>query len=224
VWTGASDGTITIGWLVRNYHIHQDYSVPECEDPLPPITPPTISITGLSQIPLELVWFDDHKGCIIGSHTVRSDGQFPNIAVPNTEPGGFGKSVAFLIQPIGFTPAPVFDELPTENERIGQIIIDPIHRKSWHDEMPWAYWGTLTLTATTKPPITNPFGYTFEWRFDSPIAEPIIIADTPYIQRAYAVSSDWRFVRVDIKDPQGKRISGDIIYLQAHRWPWEQGP
>jgi hypothetical protein len=234
VWTAASDGNITVGWIVRNYNIHQTYSyydpithlpiadVPECEDPLPPITPPTITITGLSAIPLELVWFDDHKGCMVGNRTVSSSGQF-NVGAPYTEPGGFGKSIAFLIQPVGFTPNTSFEALPAADDRIGQIVVDSLHRQSWHDETPRVYEDWVTFTATTKPEIQNPNGYVFNWTFQPAgypeIHLPPVFNNDQVDYYLDPLVSPTYLVSVEIKDNGGKRISGDFIQLAVLQWP-----
>lgn len=223
VWTAASDGTITIGWLVRNYYIHQDYHEPGIENAPPPIAPPTVTIAGLAHIPLELVWFDDHKGCIVGDRTVRSDGQFPNITAPYTETSGFGKSIAFLIQPVGFTPNVLFDPLP--NEMIGQIVITPrddAYCFHWNDEWPWVHSDVpLVFRAKTNPPIANPTRYKFLWYFEDTGAQPPQDG-VDYIAHTYTTYPPYGGFRVtvDILDKyQGDmRVSGDLITVYVSRW------
>jgi len=118
LWTGASDGTISVGWIARNFP--HNYTVPEKDNiPTPDANPLWVEIKGLaSGTTLELVWFDDHKGKIIGGRTTTTNGHF-NVQVPNTETypsTGFGKSIAFLIQPVGFTPNKDFAALPNTSE------------------------------------------------------------------------------------------------------------
>jgi hypothetical protein len=217
LWTGASDTYITVGWIVRNYA--QNYGVPECEDPIGPAQPPWVEISNLaSGLALELAWFDDQRGCLIGDRTISTTGQF-NVPASSTEPGGFGKSIAFLIQPLGFTGSQDFEPLP--NEKIGQIVISPRdwqHCYEWHDERPEVVKNALlTFTAWTKPQITNPIGYNFRWHF----ADTGATQDNgPSVSHTFTQPSgaDGRKVTVEIFDPQGKRISGDIIYVYVPNW------
>jgi len=217
LWTGASDGTITVGWIVRNYP--QNYYVPELDDGTTPVLAPKVNIYGLTQgISLELAWFDDHKGQLIGQRLVTTTGQFTNVLVPSTEPGGFWKSIAFLIQPVGFTPSTNFQGLP--DQRIGQILIDQAHRFSWSDEGPWAYSGPITFTAVTKPPISDPWNYRFDWEWyfgDPPQLTRVMPDGGDHVTQTFTPPGDcdWWKVKVDIKERNQpyKRVSGDIIYV-----------
>jgi hypothetical protein len=208
LWTGASDGTITVGWIVRNYP--RNYDIPEYEDVLAPIPPPIVTISGLAHVPLELVWFDDRTGCLIGNREVRSDGAFNNIWAPNTEPGGFGKSMAFLIQPVGFTPNWYFEPLP--DEIIGQIEVSP-RFGDWHEEFQSATTRTVTFTMRTKPAITNPLNYKFEWNFGDGSPPQIREGDNQISHTFTGDQSAWHTVKVDIKDKtqQDRRVSGDML-------------
>lgn len=132
--------------------------------------------------------------------------------------GGFGKSIAFLIQPVGFTPNIFFDPLP--NEMIGQIVITPRdegHCYLWKDEIPEVHqYATLVFTARTKPAIADPTRYKFIWYFED--------TDTEYEQDGvdhithvfYARTGDNQgYYKVSLgildKYQQDKRVSGDMI-------------
>ncbi len=142
--------------------------------------------------------------------------------LPETEGtgSGFGKSVAFLIQPVGYTPDRRFAELP--NELIGQIDIqDPV---SWHEERPEVDNDvSYTYVARTRPEI--PSGdrnqYYYRWDFGqygrtnngqgSQYAEGWGL-DTVHSVKNSKVAGSADKVTVDI-EYQGKRISGDAIYV-----------
>jgi hypothetical protein len=179
-----------------------------------------------SGLALELAWFDDQKGCLIGDRTISTTGQF-NVPVPSTEPGGFCKSIAFLIQPLGFTPSANFEPLP--NEMIGQIVISPrdeLHCYKWHDERPEMLWRTsLTFSAKTKPPLTDPTRYKFRWYFED--TGTVVVDGVDEISHTFWELPEQGYpkcgyyeVGLDIldKDLQDSRVSGDIIY--TYIWPW----
>jgi len=216
LWTAASDKTITVGWILRNFPYN--YEIPEKDDiwTTSTVTPPWLEISGLtSGIDLELVWFDDHKGKIIGNRPTTTSGHFL-VQAPDTDTTpqlGFGKSVAFLIQPVGWTPTTTFEALPNGGDRIGQIVVSP--RKEWHDEHPSATTQTLTFTAVTKPRITDPSRYKFEWYFGELNPQFVVRDGVDYVDHVPSYYG-WNKVRLEIKDKwQGdKRVSGDIIYVR----------
>jgi hypothetical protein len=209
LWTAASDTTFTVGWIVRN--CPRDYTIPESQNALTTATAPWLHIQHLAQIPLELVWFDDHLGQIVGSRSYSTSGTF-NVVTPNTEgKNGFARSLAFLIQPTGLTASKSYAALP--DEKIGMIGAAPLDtNEKWYEEGQKVLSGPLTFTVRTKP-ATNPSGLTFEWRFDSDTTAPIVVSGEDHIHRTYTASEEWRFVKVDIKDQQNKRVSGDITYV-----------
>jgi hypothetical protein len=221
LWTGASDGTITVGWIVRNYP--HNYTVPECEDSITPVPPPKVNIYGLTQgVPLELAWFDDHKGQLIGQRSVTTTGQFTNVVVPSTEPGGFWKSIAFLIQPVGFTPVKDFEPLPSyPNHMIGQIIVTP-RGQDWYEEYQEVTAPTATYCMTAKPPITDATPYRFIWSFEHPSGYQTQVEDgrTTTTHSYQHSEAGAHRVSVDVLDKtqQDKRVSGDIIYVFTFAW------
>jgi len=211
LWSAGSDKTFTVGWIVRN--CPRDYGTPEWNDALTTKTAPRVHITGLQATApsLELVWFDDHLGQIVGSRTYSTSGTF-NVVTPNTEgKNGFARSIAFLIQPTGLTASKSYAALP--DEKIGMIGATPLDsNEKWYEEGQKVLAGPLTFTVRTKP-ATNPSGLTFEWRFDSDTTAPIVVSGEDHIHRTYTASEEGRFVKVDIKDQQNKRVSGDITYV-----------
>ena len=221
LWTGASDKYITVGWIVRDFG--SDYQKPEKDDPLQVKPAPRVVISNLATGLLELVWFDDHKGKIIGTRPTTTNGSFDVIA-PNTEATGFGKSIAFLIQPYGCTPNTSFDALPTTGDMIGQIVVSELTSDVlYHDEHPKVTYGTVRFTAWTKPQIGNPGNYNFDWqwlhtRTDEFAPDPRHEWGIGMVSSDQAFSSEdlgvWK-VTLTINDLQGRRISGDIIYLDV---------
>jgi hypothetical protein len=218
LWTGASDGKVTVGWIVRNYNYADRDRWDSNVTPYNPTPWIYAEFTGLDASPsdpLELVWFDDHKGKIIGNPMTIQASTYETV-LPDTETGGgFGKSVAFLIQPTGDTPDRVFSELP--DEPIGQISID--NADSWNEEVPTITGGwTYTFTFRTKPSITLS-NYYFQWNF----GDGVIIPTPPNgpqqglftLTHAYSVvTHDTLFtVAVNVyEDANGtRRVSGDII-------------
>jgi hypothetical protein len=212
LWSAASDKTFTVGWIVRN--CPRNYEIPESSDSLTAKPAPRVHITGLQATAptLELVWFDDHLGQIVGSRAYSTSGTF-NVVTPNTEgKNGLARSIAFLIQPTGLTANASFAALP--DEKIGQIEVSP-RVGDWYEEYQQANGGTLTFKARTKPAITNPSGYTFEWRSYSESAPPIIVYGNDQLT-SYCSPAMKRLFKVDIKDSQNKRVSGDITYLDIY--------
>jgi len=217
LWTGASDGTVTVGWIVRKYPVNydafpgQNHPAEYVEDVTTPTISPRVQISGLSQIPLELTWFDDRKGCFVGNRTNSATGQFDLIA-PDTMEGGFGKSVAFLIQPPGFTPNKTFAQVPNAKEPIGQIVVSPTYR--WHDERPeTSHSLQLTLTATTKPQLSNPNDYIYDWFIGDPVQREVRNGGRQITHQFGQGNIGYNKIRVDIKKQPGERVSGDVIYL-----------
>ena len=230
LWTGASDGTITVGWIVRNYP--QNYNVPEYQDVLTPDTAPWVEISGLTPgIPLELAWFDDQKGQLLPSRTISPTGGGFGLQAPNTEAGGFGKSIAFLIQPVGFTPNKSWEALPSfPNHVIGQIEVSPRGIRWLEEGLEVPNHSLLTFSVTTKPQITNHAAYRYDWYFyycnsQDPIRT--IVDGGPQVTLNYSTlieqqpdcfENNWHMVKVDITERQsGRRISGDIIHVRP--WP-----
>jgi len=216
LWSAASDTWFTDGWIVRN--CPRNYNTPESNDKLTTKPAPRVHIVNLAEMPegqpLELIWFDDHLGQIVGSRAYSTSGTF-NVVTPNTEgTNGFARSIAFLIQPSGLTRCRSYAALP--DEKIGQIEVSPLRQdRPWYEELQEANAGTLTFRARTKPPITNFWGYHFEWRSYSESAPPIVVYDSDQLT-SYCSPSSSRFLKVDIKDNQGRRVSGDITYLRIY--------
>ena len=235
LWTGASDRYITVGWIVHNFS--HNYAVPEMDDIPTPVTPPWVEISGLaSGTTLELVWFDDHKGKIIGGRTTTTNGHF-NVQAPNTETypsTGFGKSIAFLIQPIGFTPNKDFAALPSTSEMatvnttdmIAQIVIEPLHHDTiWVDEHPTVDWdvdsgppynGNLIFTAWTKPrtDVWPAMGnFYFAWDFGDGATGGGQGANG--VGHRYGSERSGKRVKVtlEVRDHNNQRISGDVMYV-----------
>ena len=222
LWTAASDKTITVGWIVRNFP--HDYGWPERDDiyTTSTVTPPWLDISGLtSGVNLELVWFDDHRGKIIGSRPTTTSGGFL-VQLPDTDTTpqvGFGKSVAFLIQPIGLTPNTSFEALPNPGDRIGQIVVSPVLR--YHDEHTTTRIGTqLTFRAVTKPeiPPQQRTNYIYHWAFgDKDYTEPegqgldVVTFSYPDGETCW-----WKKVELEIMDLQRKPVSGDIVYIEVY--------
>ena len=207
LWTGASDGTITIGWIVRDFaYAGEQWSYePDTE------TPPWMRIDGLvTGVDLELTWFDDRRGTVIEKWG-PFQGPAMGFQVPGTEENGcFGKSVAFLIQPVGMTPEKVFAELP--NELIGQI--DVQNPLSWHEERPTITNGQLyTYIARTRPeiPTWERTSYYYRWTFPDYTADGYGMYS---ISRSIiGTAGDFEKVTVTIERPQGQRVCGDIIHV-----------
>ena len=216
LWSGASDGMFTVGWVVHNYP--HNYNVPESVDGTTPVLCPKVHIFGLTQgVPLELAWFDDHKGQLIGNRGVTTTGQFTSVTVPATAPGGFWKSVAFVIQPVGLTPAKDFEPLPSyPNHMIGQIEASPRGSYPWYEESQETSSRTVTLTARTKPAIGSLQNWRFDWRFESETSNPTSVYGQNSIVHTYS-DNDSHLVKVDIYDPQGHRVSGDITNVTTHQ-------
>ena len=229
LWTAASDGVFLVGWIVWNYP--QNYDVPEYQDVLSPVPPPWVEISGLTPgIPLELAWFDDQKGQLLPGRTVSTTGHF-NLQARNTESGGFGKSIALLIQPVGFTPNRSWEALPSfPNHVIGQIDVSP--RGSWWLEkgLEAPNHSLLSFSVRTKPQIANHGPYRYDWYFyycnsQNPIRT--IVDGGPQVTLNYGTlieqqpdyfEGKWHMVKVDITERQsGRRISGDIIHVKP--WP-----
>jgi len=212
LWTAASDKTITAGWIVRN--CLRNYDVPESEDPLSTTTPPVLRVQNLAAMPLELVWFDDHSGQIVGSRFYGDTGAF-QVQAPNTEgKNGFARSVAFVIQPVGLTVQKPFEPLPSyPTHMIGQIEVTP--RKAterWLEELQVTSGTWLTFTARTKPPISILQGWRFDWRFDLETTQPVTVMGSNQIQRYHQLGSGYR-VWVDIYNPSSQRVCGDRIEI-----------
>ena len=144
LWTGASDGTITVGWIVRNFNYA---GLPLWQDqPNLTATRPYMHISGLDGGTHELVWYDDHKGQLLAGRQSFTGSSYV-AEVPATDAGQFGKSIAFLIQPVGYTPEKSYAALP--NTLIGQIDVSPT--ESWHAEVMTVRVNTpLMFTARTK--------------------------------------------------------------------------
>jgi hypothetical protein len=216
LWTGASDATFTVGWIVHNYA--HNYNVPESVDGTTPVVCPKVHIFGLAQgVPLELAWFDDHKGQLIGNRSVTTIGQFTSVTVPATVPGGFWKSVAFVIQPAGLTPNQYFEPLPSyPNHLIGQSEASPRRQdRPWFEELQETSTRTVTLTGRTKPSIGNLQNWRFDWRFESETSNPTSVYGQNGIVHTYSDNNS-HLVKVDIYDPQGRRLSGDITYVKPN--------
>lgn len=195
--------------------------------------PPWVKITGLDfGVELELAWWDDHRGCFVGDRVVSTNGEF-NVQAPGTEPDGkFGRSIAFLIQPKGYTPQRYFEPLP--NELIG--LIDVQAPVEWHEETPKVRVNTA-YTYVARAKVANaeksyPEDYYFRWRFEDPNAaggeetfpspweNPPLPGASGWHQIDYLYESEnnlgkWRKVQVDVyEDPEGNsRVTGDIIHV-----------
>lgn len=208
LWTGASDGKYAVGWILNNYTLSSDrWSY----DAVGTSTLPWMRIEGMDSVSgLELVWFDDRRGTIIKRESVSG----PTIEkqVPATESDGdFGKSVAFLIQPAGYTPDRVFAELP--NELIGQI--DVQNAASWHEEQPTVVSGSpYTYNARTRPVIDNPNDYYYRWTVEDADETPDS-GDGKDSVSVTITGSGLKKATVDIERPEGNRVCGDIIYVQV---------
>jgi hypothetical protein len=218
LWTGASDKYITVGWIVRDFG--SDYQKPEKDDPLQVKPAPRVVISNLATGLLELVWFDDHKGKIIGSRPTTTNGSF-DVTAPNTEATGFGKSIAFLIQPYGSTPNTSFDALPTTSDMIGQIVASNV--RTYHDEHPWVYTDQETELVAWSRPVADPGRYTFEWKFykwipTDPYWQQVETKFGQQVGYSFTIDSFYGAkpykVELNIKDTQqgNTRSSGDIIY------------
>jgi hypothetical protein len=171
---------------------------------------------------MELVWFDDHKGCTTGTRTTSTNGQF-NVQAPNTVSTGFDKSVAFLIQPVGFTPRQTFSDL--SQEKIGQIEVTSPYGTLWHEEHPTAYITSqpittvLTFTVRVNDDSTTSSQYWYNWKWYRGF-ETYEDTQSGYglgrVRRNFtnADRDNWK-VTVDILDggPQGNRVCGDMIYM-----------
>ena len=215
LWSAASDKTFTVGWIVRN--CHRDYGTPEWLDAVTTKPAPRVHITGLQTTapPLELVWFDDRLGQIVGSRAYSTSGTF-NVVTPNTEgKNGFARSIAFLIQPTGLTPSRSYTALP--DEKIGQIEVTPRYG-DWYEEFQKTTATAITFTARTKPPITNPGNFKFQWYFQHASGSQLVVVDgSDQVTHTYDQSETGTYtVKVDIKDKtqQDKRVSGDTIDLK----------
>ena len=213
LWTAASDKTFTLGWIVRN--CPRNYDVPESEDSLSTATPPMLRVQNLAAIPLGLVWFDDHLGRIVGNGAYTSSGSL-TVQAPNTEgKNGFARSIAFVIQPAGLTANKSFESLPSyPNHLIGQIEVSPRRQdRPWYEEYQYANTdSTLTFTARTKPAISSLQGWRFEWRSFSETAQPTVVQNSNQLT-SYCTQA-MRLVKVDVYDPQNRRVSGDMITLE----------
>jgi hypothetical protein len=214
LWTAASDKTITVGWIVRN--CPRNYDLPESSDTLSTVAPPMLRVQNLAAIPLGLVWFDDHLGRIVGNGAYTSSGSL-TVQAPNTEgKNGFARSIAFVIQPVGLTPPKQFESLPSSpNHMIGQIEVSPRRDDfmGWYEEYQYANANTtLTFKARTKPAISNLQGWRFEWRSFTETSQPTVVQGNDQLT-SYCTSAG-RLIKVDIYDPQNRRVSGDIIQLE----------
>jgi hypothetical protein len=213
LWTAASDTTFTVGWIVRN--CPRDYTIPESQNALTTATAPCLHIQHLAQTPLELVWFDDHLGQIVGSRSYSSNGTF-QVQAPNTEgKNGFARSLAFLIQPTGLTPSRSYAALP--DERIGQIEVTPRDFSWWYEECQKTTGTAITFKARTKPAITNAGNFKFRWYFHHASGWQVVLVDgSDQVVHTYTQNeTDSHTVTVDILDKtqQDKRVSGDMIEL-----------
>jgi len=213
LWSAASDGFFTVGWILRN--CPRDYGTPEWDDALTTKPAPRVHITGLQALPLELVWFDDHLGQIVGSRAYSTSGTF-NVVTPNTEgTNGFARSIAFLIQPTGLTPNKIFTALP--DEKIGQIEVTPRDFSWWYEECQKTTGTAIAFKARTKPAITNAGNFKFRWNFHHASGWQVVLVDgSDQVIHTYTEDeTDTHTVRVDILDKaqQDKRVSGDMIEL-----------
>ena len=109
---------------------------------------------------LELRWFDDHKGILLPGAATKPAG----VDYMETDmPANVGKSMAFLVQPVGATGDPAFPELP--NELIVQIDVNspaPDGILEWDAEFPIVKRDRdINLTARLK--IANPGTYVYLW-------------------------------------------------------------
>lgn len=222
-----------IGWIVRNFAYVDEQS----DQPVLDATPPWVKIENLAAgKTLELAWWDDHRGCLMpGQRPTTTNGTF-NVQAPATETGGyFGKSIAFLIQPTGYTPEKQFAPLP--NEMIGQIVIE--NPLTIHEETPGVYTDTLKTFAfqgKVEQAIDLDECY-FRWDFGdgsqytipNPWTDPPVKGNAAVSggtgrapKHEYTGVRGWNNayeVKVDVyADPQGEqRISGDVIHVRADK-------
>jgi len=211
-----------VGWIVRNFDYEAEERWP-WDDKSTTSTQPVVSITGLDAVPLELAWFDDRQGVIIGARTQSSTGEFTSVTAPFTEPvtnpTAFGKSIAFVIQPVGYTPVKHFAPLP--NEYIGQILVDTTTGTTqidlpgnWHAELTRLTRGvTYRFVAETKPiiPEAQRSQYRCRWYFYG-IANPS--REGWAVNVLYPNAGTFRAL-LTIEDLQGNRITGDLIYVEV---------
>jgi hypothetical protein len=247
LWTAASDGKVTVGWIVRNF----SYGTNRWESDAAPYSGsthpwPWLVIDGLVatlQNPLTLVWFDDHRGKIIGApiSIEQSSGYMP---LPSTEPGGgFGKSVAFLIQPTGDTLQRVFSELP--DEPIGQILVAESGAMQNEEcanatrSSPPSYLD-YTFLASTKPTLNDPStpyderqDCYYRWHFGKyGVGKDPVTQQWQQVVEGFGIHTIYQVRFEPVGNPpeypplhyqnqvtvsiecQGHRVSGDMIYVE----------
>jgi hypothetical protein len=226
-----------VGWIIYDYAFASE---PWSYEPASLVTPPNLVVGGLAEGTYEAVWFDDRRGMIIDRvDPFYTDDVFVR-QVPNTDPPdnptGFGKSIAFLIQPVGYTPQRSFAALP--NEPIGQILIDTDTGtpgiqlpNRWHEEKIQSPISQQTLRFVAKTrsiPALDVSQHKYVWRgywhdgnnwiaqWDPPFEED----GQDYTQYQCPVNrkGEWR-IEVDVFEntAEQKRVSGDIIHL---KWSW----
>jgi len=181
-----------------------------------------------------LAWFDDQRGIFVGDRTPCITGEFV-VEVPETEPGtppGFGKSIAFLIQPVGLTPKRHFEPLP--NEFIGQISIedietDPQSGEEWHEEEMDINSGEqnkYVFYVRTKPDLDDPNTpenewdeYYYKWSFGDFSShgevqgQGLDTVTNVYFTSALENSSEEVSVHIYRDNQYTARVTGDIIYV-----------
>jgi len=218
IWTGASDGMISVGWILRNFNYNDRAN---WDDQVTPYAgTPHVRITGLdSSLALELRWFDDRRGILLPGAATKPAG----VNYLETDmPANVGKSMAFLIQPVGATGDPAFPELP--NELIVQIDVNspaPDGVIEWDAELAIVKrQRNINLTAHLK--VANPGTCIYEWyRWGvDPVdgKEKWLLqlgqVDAQYEANYTAGEPSPVIMKVVIKNASGNYLSGDIIKLE----------